>query len=86
MLVADGTYEASLILFDGIWTKEQFPVKGDIVIYVPSRDLVLITGSEDKANLAKVHDIVYDQDTQWSHIVAETGFIRVGNNWQEFQP
>jgi len=53
MLVADGTYESSFLLFDNLWTKEQFPVKGNIVVYVPSRDLVLITGSEDKENLLR---------------------------------
>ncbi len=86
MLVADGTYEASFILYDGIWTKEQFPVKGNIVVYIPTRDLVLITGSEDKENLAKIHDIVYSQENHWSHIVAEVGFVRVDSGWQEFRP
>ena len=86
MLVADGMYEASFILFDGIWTKEQFPVKGDIVVYIPARDLVLITGSEDEAGLAKVHEIVYGVENQWSHVVADVGFVRVNNTWQTFQP
>lgn len=84
MLVADGTYEASFLLFEDLWTKEQFPVKGDIVIYVPSRDLVLITGSEDTEGLAKVRDIVYDPSKEWPYIVAEVGFIRSGNKWKVF--
>ncbi len=86
MLVADGTYEASFILFEKIWTKEKFPVKGDIVIYIPTRDVVLITGSEDEINLAKVHDIVYNNENEWPHVVAEIGFVRVENSWKEFRP
>ncbi len=84
MLVADGTYEASFLLFDDLWTKERFPVKGDIVVYVPSRDLVLITGSKDPEGLAKVHSIVNDPKNKWSHIVSEVGFIRSGSQWKVF--
>ena len=86
MLVADGMYEASFILFDKIWTKEQFPVQGDIVVYIPSRDLVLITGSNDKDSLAKVHEIVYNPKNQWSHIVAEVGFVRIDGSWRVYKP
>jgi uncharacterized protein YtpQ (UPF0354 family) len=86
MLVADGTYEASFILFDEIWTKEQFPVKGNIVVYIPTRDVVLITGSEDDANLAKVRDLIYNKGSQWSHFITEVGFVRVDDRWQEYRP
>jgi hypothetical protein len=86
LLVADGNYEASFLLFDKLWTKKQFPVKGDIVVYVPTRDLVLITGSKDKQGLQKARDIVYDPKNKWSHIVAEVGFVRKGNRWRVFKP
>ncbi|KZN52773.1 hypothetical protein N474_22650 [Pseudoalteromonas luteoviolacea CPMOR-2] len=84
VLVADGTYEASFILFDDIWTKEQFPVMGNIVVYIPTRDLVFVTGSEDKENLAKVQEIFFNQGSNWSHGISEVGFVRVNNSWQEF--
>ncbi|MCH4296695.1 DUF1444 family protein [Shewanella sp. 3B26] len=86
MLVADGMYEASFLLFDGVWTKEQIPVNGDIVVYAPTRGLLLITGSEDEESLAKIHSIVYNPENNWSHIVAEVGFIRVGNTWKVYKP
>lgn len=82
MLVADGTYEASFILYDGIWSKEQFPVKGDIVVYIPTRDLVLITGSEDAEGLKQVRSIVYDPKNEWPHMVSDKGFVRKGNDWE----
>jgi len=85
MLVADGNYEASLLLFDGIWNKKQFPVKGDIVVYVPSRETVLIAGSEDKEALNQIHGIVYDKDTKWPHAVADVGFVRKQNKWVEYK-
>lgn len=82
MLVADGSYEASFILFDDIWTRDYFPVKGDIVIFVPSRDLVLITGSEDLQGLARIHQIINDPQNTFPHMVSEQGFIRKNNRWE----
>jgi uncharacterized protein YtpQ (UPF0354 family) len=51
MLIAGGTYEASLLLLNSFWTTKNFPVKGDIVIAIPNRDMLLVTGSKDKVNL-----------------------------------
>lgn len=84
MLVADGYYEASFLLFDDLWTKENFPVKGEIVVYIPSRDTVLITGSEDVEGLKKVRGMVRDPENQWSHMISESGFIRSGSGWEVF--
>ncbi|MBS1662780.1 MAG: DUF1444 family protein [Bacteroidetes bacterium] len=54
MWVAGGNYEASLILLKDLWTKEQLPVDGDFIIAIPSRDVVLITGSKNKVGLQKL--------------------------------
>jgi uncharacterized protein YtpQ (UPF0354 family) len=84
MIVADGTYEASFLLYDDLWTKDNFPVMGDIVVYVPSRDAVFVTGSNDVEGLKRVRSIVYNPENQWSHIVSEVGFVRKGDKWVEF--
>lgn len=57
MLTAGGDYEASLLLLDSIWTANNFQVKGDIVVTIPTRDLLLVTGSEDKPGLARIRAI-----------------------------
>ena len=46
-LTAGGNYESSLILFPSLFIKENFNVKGDVLISIPSRNKVLIFGSED---------------------------------------
>ncbi len=51
MITAGGSYEASMLLLTSFWSSKNFPVKGNIVVAVPNRDVLLITGSEDKANL-----------------------------------
>jgi uncharacterized protein YtpQ (UPF0354 family) len=58
MLTAGGTYEASMLLFDSMWNSEQMPVRGEIVAAVPSRDMLLITGSKDAKGLNTVREVV----------------------------
>ena len=53
MTVGDG-YEASLLLFNGIWTSRQFTVQGDCVVAIPTRDVLLIGGSDDAPAIAKI--------------------------------
>jgi len=73
MLIAGGTYEASIILMD-IWDKETFPVKGNIVIGLPSRDMLLITGSQDSEGLHKLYDMVARTNAEGDHLVSEQLF------------
>ena len=54
VLIAGGDYEVSLILMSGLWTKNNFDVDGDIVIAIPNRDLVFITGSNDLSSIEKL--------------------------------
>lgn len=58
MLTAGGVYEASLLLLDSIWSGKQIEVKGDIVVAIPTRDILLVTGSDDKDGINKVKGIV----------------------------
>lgn len=84
MLVADGIYEASFILLDNVWNKEVFPVKGDIVIHLPSRDVVLITGSEDEQGLQEVQNIIHNPDSEWPYMISTKGFKRTRDGWTIF--
>ena len=44
---AGGTYEASLLLLESFWNKEQFGLKGDFVVGIPSRELLLVADSAE---------------------------------------
>ena len=54
MITAGGNYEASLILLTDIWTKENIQVKGDLSITIPTRDLLLVTGSKDSDGIKQM--------------------------------
>lgn len=58
MMMAGGDYEASLLLLDNIWTDGQIKVKGDIVVAIPTRGMLLVTGSQDRAGLKRMREIV----------------------------
>jgi len=58
MMIAGGDYEASLLLFDSIWTDGTVKVKGDIVVAIPTRGMLLVTGSQDPNGLRAMREIV----------------------------
>lgn len=73
MLTAGGNYESSLILLN-IWNHENFLVDGNIVIGIPSRDVLLITGSKDSKNLHRLYDSVKTINETGDHIVSDKIF------------
>lgn len=73
MLLADGNYESSMILLD-IWNEENFKVKGKIVVGIPSRDLLIITGKNDKENIKKLKQTISEINENGNHLVSEKLF------------
>ena len=73
MLVVDGNYESSLILLD-IWHEENFEVSGEIIIGIPARDLLLITGKNDTENLERLKSTIKEISEEGDHLVSEKLF------------
>ncbi|KFC23933.1 DUF1444 family protein [Epilithonimonas lactis] len=73
MLVVDGNYESSLILLD-IWHEENFEVSGEIIIGIPARDLLLITGKNDIENLERLKNTIKEISEEGDHLVSEKLF------------
>ena len=82
-LLLDGNFEASLILLD-IWNKENFEVKGEIIVAIPARDVLLITGSEDQENLIKIKETTADIFNNGDHIISEKLFIYQNGKFEVF--
>lgn len=85
MLTAGGNYEASLLLFDSIWNSSNFVVNGDIVVGIPSRDLLFVTGSNDKANITRLKDVCEEVVAESGYSITSTLFVRHGDKWEEFK-
>jgi uncharacterized protein YtpQ (UPF0354 family) len=75
MLVsAGGDYEASLLLIDELWTGGQIKVDGDIVVAIPARDVLLITGSRNRAGLKKMRELTAKAMAQGPYELTDTLF------------
>ncbi len=57
LMSAGGNYEASLLLIDEIWSSGQIEVNGDIVVAIPTRDALLVTGSRSRSSLKLVREL-----------------------------
>lgn len=81
MITAGGSYEASIILMN-VWNKETFPVKGNIVVGIPTRDMLLITGSENSEGLHKLYDLIENANLNGDHLVSEKMFELVNGKFE----
>ncbi|MDO4879905.1 MAG: hypothetical protein Q3983_01370 [Capnocytophaga sp.] len=58
IISAGGRFEASFLIIPDVWTKENFPVKGNIVVGIPTENELLITGSEYVQEVEKLREYV----------------------------
>ena len=58
---------ARLLLLDEIWSEKRIPVDGAYVVAIPARDLLLVTGSNDKAAVAKLRELATKAAAQSSY-------------------
>jgi uncharacterized protein YtpQ (UPF0354 family) len=75
MVTAGGTYESSLILINSLWKKTTFDVDGDIVITIPSRDVLLVTGSHDDEGIKQLRSMAKEVVEQNSYYLTADLFV-----------
>jgi len=69
-----GNYEASLLLIDDIWSSGQIQVNGDIVVAIPTRDTLLVTGSRSRSGLKLVRELTAKFKSQGPYELTDTLF------------
>ena len=84
MITAGGDYEASLLLLDSIWSGGQMDIKGDIVVAIPTRDLLLVTGSRNAQGIEKVKQMVKEASTGGSYRLTQKLFVYRNGRFSEF--
>ncbi len=85
MLMAGGDYEASIILLDNVFTKESLPVNGNFVIAIPNRDMLLITGSNDKDGISKIHELAQKSYSTGSYQVSDYLYKWNGKAFEKYE-
>lgn len=80
----DGTYESSLLLSDEIWNNKNFPVKGEFIVFIPSRDQIIITGSNDKKLLGEAMRFAKQAYQKAARPLFSKALVRRNGKWQLF--
>jgi uncharacterized protein YtpQ (UPF0354 family) len=78
--------EAGLLLDDSLMDKLAQDLEGDLVAAVPSREVVVVTGTEHPDGLDKLRWAV---DTVWPgghHLLTRDLLVRRDGSWQVFSP
>lgn len=83
MVVADGNYEAALVLADAVIAKLP-QVEGELVVAIPARDLFLFTGSENEDGLAVLRAFAAKVSEEASYALTPTLFVRRGGGLVPF--
>jgi uncharacterized protein YtpQ (UPF0354 family) len=86
MMVAGGDYEASLLLLDDIWDAQQEVVDGDILVAVPCRDLLVMTGTNSVEGKQKMHMMIDDAWQKGIYPVSKSVLLRKDHQWQVYRP
>jgi uncharacterized protein YtpQ (UPF0354 family) len=83
LMLSFAGFESSLLLADVFWDGLEESVPGDLVIGVPARDVVIMTGSGSRPGLARVRravDRVFFAGDR--HLLLRDMLVRVDGRWQ----
>ena len=87
MLATGNDLEACLLLMDDIWEPFSRQVVGEMVVAVPTRDLVYVTGNQSPEALHVVREAVEEaQSRERTHSLTRHLLVRRGRQWQTYAP
>lgn len=84
MITAGGVYESSLLLLDSVWADVQKDVQGEIVVAIPTRDLLLVTGSRDAKGIETVKQLARKASAEGSYRLTTQLFVFHDGKLEEF--
>jgi uncharacterized protein YtpQ (UPF0354 family) len=83
--ILDGNLEAGLVLVDEIWDQVEGHLKEEIVICVPSRDVIIATGKSNENVIADFTEKAKQILTTGDHPLSNNWFIRQNKKWNVFR-
>ena len=83
LISAGGDYEASLLLAD-IWRDGQIKVDGDIVVAIPAKDVLLVTGSKNRKGLSAVRKLAAELAGQGRYRLTDALFVYRNGRFVKF--
>jgi uncharacterized protein YtpQ (UPF0354 family) len=89
MLRLDGDLEASLLLVDHLWPQVARGITGEIVAGVPSRDVLVITGTGITGGIDTLRwavDRAWKRSTNPKLVLTQSLLVRRDDSWQILEP
>lgn len=80
-----GNYESGLLLIDDFWSSDRIKVDGEIVVAIPSRDRLLVTGSKNAAGIAKLRQLATRAVAETSQHLTDTLFVYRDGRFEVFK-
>lgn len=84
MMTAGGDYVPSLLLLDEIWSGGTLDVEGEIVIAIPTRDVLLFTGSNNKDGVKKLRELAKKTAADGPYSLTDRLFVYRGGKFERF--
>jgi uncharacterized protein YtpQ (UPF0354 family) len=84
MAVADGNYEASLLLFSDLWAREAEKMRGQPVVAVPARDLLVFADSADAEAVEQLRQLAVRMRAEATYSLTDRLFVLRGDRWERF--
>jgi uncharacterized protein YtpQ (UPF0354 family) len=84
MLTAGSDYVPSLLLLDEIWNADKLGVEGEIVIAIPTRDVLLFTGSNNKEGVKKLRELAKKTAADGPYSLTDRLFVYRGGKFERF--
>jgi len=85
MLTCGGNFEATTLLLDEVWEQVAETVQGDLVLSVPSRDVVIFTGTQNRDGLAFMRSKVSQILETGDHTLTRHFLVRCGTRWSLYE-
>ncbi|MCO7191231.1 MULTISPECIES: DUF1444 family protein [unclassified Pseudoalteromonas] len=85
VFVADDNYEASVLtVFDHL--QSTLNLKGEPIIFVPARNIVIIADITELAAVQKAHMIALGVYSEYSYTISPHGYVYQGGEWIRITP
>lgn len=84
-LSAGGNYETSLILLDEIWEDLAPQFEGDLLVALPTRNVILVTGTGMGQWVEEMRDLAAAAHREGSYPISPVLFVRRGGRFEVFE-
>lgn len=84
-LVADGNYEASAILIDGLIETLDASLQGELIVFVPARDLFIVTGTDEPGGYEAAYEVATSLFNESAYVISPHAYVIDDGKWVHYR-